>query len=144
MEPDSYQPGHIIYTEQYSVKTTDGVTTAIIAGYPSKPGYKDAYGENARFQRITGFIGITVKILIVVDHYNHCLRRIHRDTGLTKVFSGVCTSPGYRDGTQAKFYCPTSIIRDNQRRNQLLLSDGFNHAVRTVAISDGSSGGSGG
>ena len=140
MEFDSYKPGNIIYTDQNSLKTTDGVTTAIIAGHPTQSGYKDAEGENSMFQRITGFIGITVKILIVVDRNNYCLRRINRDTGLTTTFSGVCTSPGYRDGTQAKFSLPTSIIRDNQNRNQLLVTDDYNDAIRTVAVSDGSVG----
>ena len=74
MEPDSYQPGNIIYTDQNSLKKTDGVTAAIIAGYPTLSGNEDAVGEISRFQHITGFTGITTKILIAVDHYNHCLR----------------------------------------------------------------------
>ena len=139
MEPDSYQPGNIIYTDNHSLKTTDGVTTAIIAGHPTQSGYKDANGENARFQRITGFIGIAAKILIAAD-YNHCLRRIHRDTGLTTTFSGMCTSPGYQDGTRAKFDYPGGIISDNRNSNQLLVTDAFNNAIRTVAVTDGSVG----
>ena len=119
------------------MKTTDGVTTAIIAGHPTQSGYKDADGENSRFGLITGFIGITAKILIAVDHDNHCLRRIHRDTGLTTTFSGVCTSSGYQDGTQAKFKYPYSIIRNNQKRNKLLVTDEYNNAIRTVTVSDG-------
>ena len=71
------------------MKTTDGVTTAIIAGHPTQLGYKDADGDNIRFDAITGFTGITAKILIAVDHYNHCLRRINRDTSLTTTFSGI-------------------------------------------------------
>ena len=140
VEPDSYQPGNIIYSDQYSLKTTDGITAAIIAGHPTQSGYKDADRENSRFDRITGFIGITAKILIAVDHYNHCLRRIHRDTGLTTTFSGVCTSPEYEDGTQSWFFYPISIIRDNQNRSQLLVTDEYNNALRTVAVSDGSAG----
>ena len=140
MELDSYQPGNIIYTDKHSLKTTDGVTAAIIAGHPTQSGYKDAVRENSRFQYITGFIGITAKILLAVDHDNHCLRRIHRDTGLTTTFSGVCTSSGYQDGTQAKFLHPISIIRDNQNGDQLLVTDQYNNAIRTVAVSDGSVG----
>ena len=141
MEPDSYQPGNIIYIDKHSLKTTDGVTSAIIAGHPTKTGYKDADGENSRFKLITGFIGITTKILIAVDNYNHCLRKIHRDTGLTTKFSGVCTSSGYQDGRQAKFHYPRSIIRDNRNGGQLLVTDqSNNNAIRTVAVSDGSVG----
>ena len=140
MEPDSYQPGNIIHTDKYSLKTTDGVTTSIIAGHPARSGYKDADRENSRFKLVTGFIGITTKILIAVDHSKHCLRRIHHDTGLTTTFSGVCTSSGYRDGTPAKFDYPRSIISDNQNRNQLLVTDEYNNAIRTVAVSDGSVG----
>ena len=80
------------------------------------------------------------KILVAVDQYNHCLRRIHRDSGLTTTFSGVCTSSGYQDGTQAKFFFPTSIIRDNQNGGQLLVTADYNAAIRTVAVSDGSVG----
>ena len=140
MAPDSYQPGNIIYSDKHSLKTTDGVTTAIIAGYPSEPGYVDAYGENAGFEFITGFIGITAKILIAADHNNHCLRRIQRDTRLTTTFSGVSGSSGYQDGTPAKFYYPRSITRDNQNSSQLLVTDEYNSAIRTVAVSDGSVG----
>ena len=140
MMPDSYQPGNIIYTDHHSLKTTHGVTAAIIAGHPTENGYKDADRENSRFTMITGFIGITAKILIAVDRHNHCLRRIHRATGLTTTFSGVCTSPGYRDGKQGKFHNPISIFRDNQSRNQLLVTDVYNKAIRTVSVSDGSVG----
>ena len=59
MEFVSYKPGNIIYTDQNSLKTTDGVTTAIIAGHPTQSGYKDAEGENSRFTMITGFIWST-------------------------------------------------------------------------------------
>ena len=140
MMPDSYQPGNIIYTDRHSLKTTDGVTTAIIAGHPTQWGYKDADGKNSRFGLITGFIGITAKVLIAVDHWNHCLRRIHRDTGISTTFSGMCTSSGYQDGTQGKFHNPISIFRDNQNRNQLLVTDEYNKAIRTVSVSDGSVG----
>ena len=140
MEPDSYQPGNIIYTDPCSLKTTDGVTTAIIAGHPTTSGYKDADGENARFRYITGFVGVTANILIAVEYYNHCLRRVQRDTGRTTTFSGVCKSYGYQDGTPAKFKLPRNIIRDNQNRNKLLVTDAFNNAIRTVAVNDGSVG----
>ena len=140
MEPDSYQPGNIIYADKCSLKTTDGVTAAIIAGHPTQSGYKDADGENSRFGLITGFIGITAKILIAADYYNHCLRRIHRDTGLTTTFSGMCGSRGYQDGTQAKFHQPCSIIRNNQNISQLLVTDMYNNAIRIVAVGDGSAG----
>ena len=140
MELDSYQPGNIIYTDKHSLKTTDGVTAATIAGHQTQSGYKDADRESARFDYITGFKGITAKILIAVDQYNHCLRRIHRDTGLTTTFSGVCKSSGYQDGKQAKFKYPYSIIRDNQNRSQLLVTDGNHNAIRTVSVSDGSVG----
>ena len=39
MEPDSYQPGNIIYTDKHSLKTTDGETTAIVAGHPTQSGH---------------------------------------------------------------------------------------------------------
>ena len=52
MELDSHQPGNIIYTDLYSLKTTDGVNAAIIAGHPTQSGYKAADGENSRFNLI--------------------------------------------------------------------------------------------
>ena len=41
MAPDSYQLGNIIYTDGYSLKTTDGVTAAIIADHTTQSGYKE-------------------------------------------------------------------------------------------------------
>ena len=96
MELDSYQPGNIIYTDLYSLRTTDGVTTAIIAGHPTQRGYKNADGENSRYKLITGFLGIATKIVIAVDQDNHCLRRIHHNTSLATTFSGLCASRGYQ------------------------------------------------
>ena len=140
MEPDLYRSGYIIYTDEHSLKSTDGVTSELIAGNTTEQGYRKGKGRAARFRYFHGFKQISPKEVIAADNNNHCLRRIHRDTGLTTTFSGVCTSPGYQDGALAKFVFPIDIIRDNQNIKQLLVTDEFNNAIRTVAVSDGSVG----
>lgn len=130
-----YKPGNIIYTDYSSLKTSDGVTSTLIAGNTTEQGYREGRGAEARFYRITGFTQITQNHVVVADILNNCLRMIDRQTRVTSVFSGDCYSRGYTDGSQ--FYNPQSVIRDLKDESQLLVADKYNKAVRSVDVNTG-------
>ena len=103
MESDRYRPGHIIHSDLYVLMTSDGTTTHLIAGNSTQGGYREGVGAEARFNYITGFAQISVKLIVVADFYNHCMRLIDRTTNNTSVFSGQCKSRGYEDGRPGQF-----------------------------------------
>ena len=134
MELDRYRPGFIVYTHKYTLMTSDGTTTYLIAGNSAQGGYREGVGADARFYRITGFAQITEKLVVVADVNNHCMRRIDRATNNTSVFSGQCKSQGYQDGRPGQFFYPWSVVMDKRDKNQLLITDSRNKAVRTVDV----------
>lgn len=140
MELDLFRPGYLVHTDINSLQTSDGQSSTTIAGDPSKYGYREGRGSEARFRETIGFVQISNKRVVVADRYNHCLRGINRRTDNTSMFSGLCEKPGYSDGLRGQFNRPWSVIRDNHDASQLFVSDYGNKAVRTVDISTGAVG----
>ena len=92
IELDNYRPGNIIYTDYSALKTSDGVTTTVIAGNSSNWGYREGVGEDALFYGLTGFAQISLDRIIAAETSDdkECMRMIHRRNGSTSVFSGEC------------------------------------------------------
>ena len=134
MELDKYRPGFIVYTDKHALMTSDGTTTHLIAGSPNQRGYREGVGAEARFYDIAGFAQISEKLVVVADHYNHCMRLIDRTTNNTSVLSGQSNHWGYEDGRPGQFYHPWSVVMDQRDKNQLLITDYWNSAVRTVDV----------
>ena len=134
MELDWYRPGFIVYTDKHALMTYDGTTYHLIAGKSTQTGYKEGVGADARFYDITGFTQISEKLVVVADHWNYCMRLIDRSTNKTSVFSGQCESGGNQDGRPGRFHYPHSVVIDQRDKNQLLITDYYNAAVRTVDV----------
>ena len=134
MEFDRYIPGNIIFSDRYSLKTTNGTYTQLIAGVTRTPGYQQGKGTKARFRTIRGLTQISRNVVVVADYDNHCLRKINRKTGETSLFSGSCGQPGYQDGLPGQFYYPWSVVPDKCNRKQLFVVDTQNNALRTVGL----------
>ena len=134
MELDRYQPGSIVYTMYNALMTSDGTTTHLIAGNWTEKGYREGVGADVRFNDISGFSQLSEERVIVTDSGNRCLRQIDRTTHSTSVFSGQCESYGYQDGRPGQFNFPQSALIDKKNKNQLLITDYFNAAVRTVDV----------
>ena len=132
MELDRYRPGYLLYTEETALMTSDGTTTHLIAGNSTKYGYREGVGDEARFTYIYGFAQISEKLVVVADSNNNCLRLIDRSTNKTSVFSGLCESRGYKDGSPGQFDYPFFVVIDKRDKNQLFITDYRNSAVRTV------------
>lgn len=71
---------------------------------------------------------------MLLDLNNRCLRRVDRRTNVTTTYSGECGKLGYRDGVDALFYLPLSLIRDSKNSSQLILSENIYASLRTVEI----------
>ena len=134
MELDRFRPGFIVYTDKHALMTSDGTTTHLIAGNSTQYGYREGVGADARFYRITGFAQISEKLVVVADIYNHCMRLIDRTTNNASAFSGQCKSFGYKGGRPGQFFYPRSVVMDKRDKNQLLITDDRNAAVRTVDV----------
>ena len=135
MESDRYRPGFIVYTDSRALMTTsDGTTTHLIAGKWTEKGYKEGVGAEARFDLITGFAQISEKLVVVADYHNYCMRLIDRTSNTTSLFSGRCKFRGYEDGRPGRFRYPWSVVIDQRDKNQLLIADIGNAAVRTVDV----------
>ena len=132
MELDRYRPGYLLYTEETALMTSDGTTTHVIAGNSTQYGYREGVGDEARFTYIYGFAQISEKLVVVADSNNNCLRLIDRSTNKTSVFSGLCESRGYEDGSPGQFDYPFFVVIDKRDKNQLFITDYRNSAVRTV------------
>ena len=69
--------------------------------------------------------------LITVDSYDNCLKLFNRlQDRIINKFAGDCKKAGYRDGRDALFNWPQSVIQDNQTPCLLYLTDFLNAAVR--------------
>lgn len=134
MEADCFLPGNIIYTEQHSLKTSNGSSSSILSGRMTEYGYYDGIGEGAMLNNPLGFVQLSPAHVVVCDTGNHCLRLIDRFSGMTTEFAGKCLTPGHRDGKYALFYSPNAAIIDVNNRHIIIVSDFSNNAIRTVHI----------
>mgnify|MGYP001792451088 CR=1 FL=1 len=134
MEFDEFIPGNFLYTDRFSMKTTDGVSTQLVAGNPATGGFRDGKGLFARFRTIRGFTQISKTVVVLTDYDSSCLRQIDRETGQTSGYSGTCNDPGNQDGIPGQFFFPWSVVTDKMNRRQLFVTDHKNDALRTVHI----------
>ena len=134
MESDLYIPGNVIYTDRYSIKTSNDTGSQIIAGSTTHSGYQEGTGSAARFNYIYGFTQISSTQIVVSDTSNVCLRLVDRVSGRTLQFSGQCRKGGYQDGSPALFSDPRSIIKDVKKPDQLIVADSSNNALRSVNL----------
>lgn len=134
MEEDRYVPGNLLFSDDSSLKTTDGSTTDTIVGSPLSRAYREGTGTDAQFHWITGFIQHSANKVVVADIGNSCLRRVNRTHNRTQTYLGVCTSEGFRNGTSPLFSGPRSIINNHMDNSSVLLTDRNNNAIWTINI----------
>ena len=86
---------------------------------------------------IGGFAQTSEYGIVFVDRYNNCLRIYNRLQGTVKKLAGFCDNKysGFRDGTDALFYDPVTVIQDNHDPCLLYVIDSGNHALRMVTKS---------
>ena len=133
---DEFVPGNLLFADRHALKTTDGTTSSLIAGSAISAGYVEDVGSNARFNGIFSSLQLSSSILVLADHNNYCFRNVDRTTNQTSPYSGNCTNRGDRDGVDALFYSPSSIIQDVKNNTQLLISDLILGSLKKIILAD--------
>ena len=77
MEEDLFFPGNILFSDNFALKTTDGVKALVVVGDKAS-GFQNGYGASARFGHIRSFIQLPVIEAVLVDPNNGCLRKVDR------------------------------------------------------------------
>ena len=129
LELDQFEPGNIIFSDGFSVRTTDGSAIYTIAGSADQQGYMEGTGSGARFNYVHSFVQFANSQVLIADSYNHCLRTLDRVTNTTNTFAGTCEQSGEINGVNALLYAPRCIIPDAKSPGQLLLAEFFNSNI---------------
>ena len=134
IEVDISDPEILLFSDLSSLKTTDGNQTLLVVGSDIESGYIEAAGLAARFNKITGFTQISPTIIVIADYENNCLRVVEWTSLSTLTLAGVCKTYGNRDGSDARFSGPWSVMRHPKSASQILVTDYKNSAVRQVDL----------
>ncbi len=121
------------WTKHLIRKISPAAVVTTFAGTGSS-GTADGTGTSASFNRPVGIYVNSSDEIYVVDHYNHCIRKITQ-AGVVTTFAGLCGTSGSADGTAAaRFNYPYMISGDST--GNLYVTDEYNHTVRKIS-SDG-------
>jgi len=146
MEKDEYIPGNILFTDGYSLRTTNGSSVSTIAGSPTSSGYSTSSGTSGRFSSLYGFYQKNRTHVIVADYSNACLRMIDRTNRHNSQFAGTCQSAGHRNGRvgYAYLYCPYQMLLDKTSPTTLIVSQNLASSsygyLRSIDINTGYAG----
>lgn len=112
--------------------TRDGMVSTY-AGFAGTFGAADGAGSASRFNQPGGIALDFQGNLIVVDTWNHTLRRIDRE-GVVSTIAGSPGNPGHSDGPSivAAFRAPQGIAIGST--GIIYISDTQNHVIRRVAL----------
>lgn len=105
---------------------------SVLAGCPGGQGSADGTNATARFNRPCGVVADPQGRLWVTDNFNHTVRRVTPDGGVT-TWAGRAGATGAADGTNAaaRFFWPSGADRDGA--GNLYVADAGNHTLRKVA-----------
>lgn len=109
--------------------TTSGVVTTIAGS--STYGMTDGTGSNAQFWGPYGIDRLSNGDLVVVDRYNHAVRKVTTNGVVTTIAGNG--SAGYTDGpaSNARFYKPQYLTVLNN--DDILVTDFDNHVIRKIS-----------
>lgn len=142
LEPDLLILGNIALADGYSLKTTNGTTTNVIAGSATEKaesGNYNGFGSSARFNMITSFVQLNASAIIVVDSEYNCLRMVDRQTQGVSDYAGLCAQAqdAIVDGNfaVARFSKPFSLLKyDYENYTILIVSDQLNFVLRSLNV----------
>ena len=138
LEVDKRTPQNLLLADNHSLKTTNEKYTTLIVGSALSDGYREGYGNLARFSHISGFYQMNTTHVLVADHTNDCLRIIDRIRRTTSQFLGNCNHRevlgSHVDGAQPRFFRPMSLLNYRNNGKWLFLSEAGNQAIRQVYL----------
>jgi len=112
-------------------KITPGLVVTTLAGSPRVYGTADGSGSTARFDNPIGVVVDGSGNIVVVDSYNHTLRKI-TPAGVVTTFVGSAGNSGSTDGSgsTARFYYPGWIALD--KSGNFYVTDTYNSTIRKI------------
>ena len=118
----SRNDGSILFSSRNGLKTTNGKKTTEVA---------------SGFNSITGFRQLNASHIVLVEHYNDCLKMYNRKDKSTKFFAGACGRHGHVDGSSAVLGAPWSVVIDERNPGNLLVTVSGRSALKSVAVDSG-------
>lgn len=134
MEWDLVDMENILLASAHALHFTDRLTVTTLVGSAYQSGYLEGRSTAARFSYVPSFAQLNATSVVLADAYNHCIRLVHRDNYITQPIAGSFKVNGSKDGTDALFDQPFSIIKDFRSPIILLIADKLNHALRQLNI----------
>lgn len=135
MEADLLIDGNILYVDDLSLKTTDGLTTNKIVQVGNAP-VRIGFGDLGPLDVVRGFVQLSENEIVVTDFNAHCLRLINRLAQTISRYAGYCGSPS---SNSRYFHYPHSVIQDLKQPSMLIVTDYYNHGLKYVNTSGPSS-----
>ena len=125
IEEDLFKHGNVLFSDGSSLKTTNGLTTSLIAGKASMQGYNESTGDMARFRLISGFLqSVSTLAVLAVDSGNRCVRLIDRRTNETGPVVGRCIGMDPDEPHIAvPFISPSKVMYDVQDIKKIFIVD---------------------
>ena len=102
-----------MYCDHFTIKTTDGTQSVLLAGVESTTGYTNGAGETAKFNKIASFVQLNSSHVVISDRVNHCFRLLNRTDNTVSDYAGKCNEIGYNPGKflEARFSFPNHMIK---------------------------------
>ena len=126
MESDRLIPGQILYSDMHTsvLRTTNGSYTT------------DVFDFRAIDRiNIWDFTQASEYEIVFAAQNIDCLRIYNRLQGTVYKLAGSCDDMGFRDGTDALFYGPHTVVQDNQIPCLFYVTDSLNKSLRMVTKS---------
>jgi len=123
MELDKYKnDGSLLLGTEKGLLTTDGQTTSTLVSFT-----------------VPGFTQLNTTHVVLVNRNSHCIKLLTREDSNIKVMAGSCGTSGYKDGKVGvgQLYYPDKVKIDVRNPGKLLVTDGNNHALRSVDMKTG-------
>ena len=117
-------PGNILYCDHFTIKTTDGTQSVLLAGVESTTGYTNGAGETAKFNKIASFVQLNSSHVVIADRRNSCIRLLDRTDNTVSDYAGRCHAYGYLDGkfAEALLNNPRCMVKGEEEFSHLIFA----------------------
>lgn len=136
IQRDLQQQDALLIADYNSLKVLDRNNIEhLIVGETTVSGFRDGQGAQALFAWISSFIQLNSSTVLAVDHYNHCIRSVDRNTNTTTTFAGTCETGYHSDQNLAlaKFLNPYDIVQSPSSNLDFYVTDEYNNAIRQLS-----------